>query len=198
MTAVVIEALLREHRDLELVLAAFGRQIKTFADGGTPDYDIVRGVADFLLEFPDRSHHPKEDIVFTRLLEAHPHRALEISALRRDHRALGRRAAWFADTVNALLNDSDIPRATIVAAAQSYIEAQRRHMREEEDRYFPLADRLLSASDWLAIDAELARRLDLAQVSYAERQVSRLRDQLLGWVQESKRDLASPAQNTTR
>src|ERR1022692_3828142 len=140
MTAFVIEALLREHRDLELLLAALGRQIHIFE---SPDYDVVLGVADYLLEFPDRSHHPKENIVFARLLEAHPHRALAISGLRRDHRALRRGAAGFAETTNAMLNGSDIPRAAIVAAARSYVTAQRRHMREEEQRYFPLADRLL-------------------------------------------------------
>src|ERR1022692_1542977 len=117
MTAFVIEALLREHRDLELLPAALGRQIHIFE---SPDYDVVLGVADYLLEFPDRSHHPKEDIVFARLLEAHPHRALAISGLRRDHRALRQRAGWFAETMVALLNGSDIPRATVVAAAQSY------------------------------------------------------------------------------
>lgn len=186
MTAVVIVSLVREHRDLELLLAALGRQIKTFAEGGTPDYDIVRGVADFLLEFPDHSHHPKEDIVFARLLEAHPHRALEISGLRRDHRALRRSAAWFAETVNALLNDSDIPRATIVAAAQSYIAAQRRHMREEEDRYFPLVDRLLSATDWLAIEAELACRADSPSVRRADQEFARASELLLGWQREDE------------
>jgi hemerythrin-like domain-containing protein len=198
MTALVIEALLREHRDLELLLAALGRQIHVFAEGGSPDYDVVRGVADYLLEVPDRSHHPKEDIVFARLVEAHPHRALAISGLRREHRALGRGAAWFAETINALLNGSDIPRAAIVAAARSYVTAQRRHMREEEQTYFPLADRLLSASDWLAIEAELARRSDRASVQRAEQAFARATELLLGWQREDDGLAPPPADLSIR
>lgn len=191
MATAVIETLLREHRDLELLLAALGRQIDLFAEGGRPDYDVVRGVADYLLEYPDRCHHPKEDIVFAQLLEAHPHRALELSGLARDHRALRQKAEWLADTVNALLGDSDIPRATIVAVARSYLRAQRQHMWEEEQHYFPLVGRLLSESDWLAIEGEFARQSDDAHARRAEHEFARLREKLLAWEKESGPDLVA-------
>ena len=51
--------------------------------------------------------------------------------------AIHDRAVRFGDTVRDLLNDTDIARATVVDAARSFIDAQRRHVQREEERFSP-------------------------------------------------------------
>ncbi len=52
-------------------------------------YDIVRGVIDYCLTYPDLYHHPKEDLVFARLQLRDPATAEALGDLRAEHEALG-------------------------------------------------------------------------------------------------------------
>ena len=68
----VMNALEQEHLDMGKLLDALERQIVILEGGGTPDYDIVQGVMDYCLTFPDLHHHPKEDLVYRRLAARDP------------------------------------------------------------------------------------------------------------------------------
>lgn len=183
--AILTETLREEHRGLERLLAALERQIAVFADGGTPDYDVVRSLVDYLLDYPERCHHPKEDVVYARLLRTHPMRAATVLDLLRDHQDLAYSAQLFARAVDALLGDTDIPRAVVVDSARSFVKAERDHMRREEELIFPFADRLLTEADWQWIETEIEQRRMTEATTRAERELGRIRDQLLTWDLES-------------
>ncbi len=51
---------------------ALERQVAVLKGGGTPDYDIVQGVMDDCLTFPDLHHHPKADLIYRRLAARDP------------------------------------------------------------------------------------------------------------------------------
>ena len=68
----VIYTLREEHRNIARLLNALEHQIEIFARAGAPDYDVIRGIAEYFLDYPDRCHHPKEDVVFDRLCARFP------------------------------------------------------------------------------------------------------------------------------
>ena len=136
----MIEILRKEHKNVTRLLAALEHQIDLFAEDQAPDYDVIRGVAEYFLDYPDRCHHPKEDAIFRRLLESHPADAAVIGDLESEHQAVHARAEQFHATIASLLNDTDIARSVVVDAASGFIAAERRHMQMEEERFFPLAD----------------------------------------------------------
>ena len=177
----VIESLRQEHHNIARLLGALEHQIDVFAGEGAPDYDVVRGIADFFMEYPDRCHHPKEDLVFSRLRERHQQEASTVADLLGEHRLAHDEALQFQHTISALLNDTDIARSAIVGAARTFIGDQRRHMQGEEDRFFPLAEELLTAEDWSAIEASLMARADPRG---AEARFNALADQLIAWERE--------------
>src|SRR5208283_3252798 len=123
-------------------------------------YDVIGGVSAYFLEYPDLCHHPKEDVVFSRLAAAHPRETADLRDLLQDHVAVHDRAVRFGDTIRELLNDTDIARSTVVEAARAFIETERRHMEREEQRFFPLAERLLTPVDWAHIEGDLASGRD--------------------------------------
>jgi len=194
-TATVVATLRREHRSLAALLNALERQVRILAEGGAPDYDIVRGAVDYLLDYPDRCHHPKEDIVIARLLEVRAREAVAARELRREHRDLHARAEHFASAVSALLNDTDIPRAAVVEAVGAFIDAQRRHMWREEETFFPLAERLLSASDWAAIEAELELWSNGPAVRRSEAAFAHVSERLLAWEREDESPPSGPGRH---
>jgi hemerythrin-like domain-containing protein len=180
----VIEALHKEHFDIARLLLALEHQIEIFAQAGSPDYDVIVGVADYFLDYPDRCHHPKEDAIFARLRQSHPDRAASIGDLAGEHRALHERAKQFRETIR-LLNETDIPREVVVAAGREFIAAERRHMRGEEADFLPLADLLLTPSDWLEIEGELTAGSDPLFGGRVEATFRKLSDRLLGWEAEN-------------
>ena len=66
-------------------------QVAEFDAGRAPDYDVIRSAVDYFLSFPDLYHHPKEDLVFSRLKARAPDVVERIGDLRREHEALAAR-----------------------------------------------------------------------------------------------------------
>jgi len=180
----LIEAVRQDHRDISRLLEALEHQVDVFAAARDPDYDVILGIADYFLEYPDACHHPKEERIFQRLRETHPQAADRVGDLTREHAAIHNHTRQFQYTVNVLLNDAEIARETIVQSARSFIAAERAHMQREEDRFLPLAEHLLTENDWAQIEAELAKRADPLPARRAEARFEKLRTRLLTWEQE--------------
>jgi len=197
MTA-VIETLHEDHRNIARLLAALEHQIQIFADAGQPDYDVVVGVADYFLDYPDRCHHPKEDAIVERLRLAHPDAAAAVADLIGEHVAVHERALRFRQTVKDLLNDTDIPRAEIVDSARRFIEFQWRHMRKEEMTFLPLADLLLGPDDWRAIEAKLSARTDPVFGGRVEAMFKTLSERLLAWEAEDEQEVFRARRHESR
>ncbi|HWA61258.1 MAG TPA: hemerythrin domain-containing protein [Caulobacteraceae bacterium] len=182
----VIEALREEHRNIARLLDALERQIDIFAAAGAPDYDVVQGVCDYFLDYPDRCHHPKEDAIARRLADAHPAEAAVAMDLIGEHRAVHERALRFRQTVSELLGETDIARDEVVEAARRFIEFERRHMRREEETFLPLAERLLGPADWRAVESELDRKRDPVFGERVEEKFRALSQRLLAWEAEDE------------
>lgn len=182
--AELIEVLRHEHRNMARLLAALERQIAMFAEDQAPDYDIIRGVADYFFDYPDRCHHPKEDAIFARLKETHPANVASIFDLADEHTRLRTRARQFHDTVAALLNEADIARSVVVEATRQFIAAERKHMTMEEQGFFPLADLLLTSDDWPVIERQLTQGSDPVFGGKVEAAFRTLSERLLAWERE--------------
>jgi hemerythrin-like domain-containing protein len=182
--AMLIDVLREEHRNMARLLDALEHQVETFATGGAPDYDVVLGVADYFLDYPDLCHHPKEDLIFARLHERHALQASTLGDLLAEHHAIHLQARRFRDTVGMLLNDTDIARSVIVEAARTFITAERRHMRREEDYFLPLAERLLTQPDWSVIETQLKQSADPLFGDAIEARFKALAERLVAWERE--------------
>ena len=181
----VVEVLLEEHRTIGRLLRAVEHQIAVFSIEGKPDYDVLVGAADYFLDFPDRCHHPKEDAILARLRDLHPVEAAGAGELSAEHRKLHELAHRFHETVGILLNDNDVARDVIVAAALGFVMEKRRHLLGEEQGLLPLADALLTPQDWSAIEGELTQRSNPLFGS-VEATFRTLSDRLLTWEAEDE------------
>ena len=63
----IIERIRDEHANMAKLLDALERQVAVFDGGGKPDYEIVLSVLDYFLDYPDRCHHPKEDLLARKI-----------------------------------------------------------------------------------------------------------------------------------
>lgn len=186
--AETIEILVQDHKNLARLLKALERQVLLFEQTGDADFDIVRGVVDYCLSYPDLCHHPKEDVVMRSLLARDPRAASVIGDLEEEHRKLGEATRNFASALHQLVsagvahsNGGNGPGVWFGDTARSFLEAYWRHMDMEETLFFPIALKELSDADWEAVDREVERMVDPLFGGRAEERFKVLRNELLMW-----------------
>jgi hemerythrin-like domain-containing protein len=181
----VLDTLKREHAQISRLLGALEHQVDVFERGGDPDYDVIEGIADCLLDYSDRCHHPKEDAVYGRLRAADPAAAAAVGDLLLEHRSLRELTREFRNTLSVLLGASDISRAHVVQACRQFIDSERRHMRLEDERFLPSADAALAEADWRTIEAALNAGREPLVGGPAEAAFFALSERLLAWDAET-------------
>lgn len=143
----ILEDLQRDHATMSKLLGLLEREVAVFAEGGTPDYEMVQTIAAYFTDYPESFHHPLEDALAQRLGERDAAAAAVAATLIDQHAGLGDQARRFADVVDSVLKETELQRHHLVDAAAAFIGAQRRHIESEEQHFFPLARRILAAED---------------------------------------------------
>lgn len=151
----VIDSLRQEHVNMAKLLDLLDRQIAIFESGGSPDYEIVFGVVEYLKDWSDRWHHPKEDLVLDKLRIRDPAAADAVGELEKHHDALAALTDQFLEVIREVLNEEELPRDRVSRLAEEFLRSQRRHMAGEEEVFLPAAERALTSEDW----ADIAMRM---------------------------------------
>jgi hemerythrin-like domain-containing protein len=167
-----------------LLLDAVERQLARFDRGETPDYDILLGVLDYSLTYPDLYHHPKEDLVYARLRRLDPAATESLDDLQAEHRTLAAVTRRFAKALRCVLQDLEVPRETFGQATREFLDTYRQHIGLEESVFFPAAEARLTAADWTAIEAEAKAQRDPLFDDKGEARYATLRAEILAWASE--------------
>jgi len=156
----VVDQLGRDHRNLRLLLDIVEEEMNAYGEGRVPDFDLLRMIAEYTLHYPDLVHHPKEDLVFERLVMRAPGAKAVIGDLLEEHRRLAELTRRFAAAVNNVARDVELPRKWFDSLAREYLLANRLHMQLEEKHFLPRAMAVLTEEDWAAIDERLSHADD--------------------------------------
>lgn len=140
-----------EHVRFGRLLAALERQMNLFREGEQPNYELMADVIHYLRHYPDRYHHPREDVAFARLLKRDPTLHPQIARLRQEHRVIAAAGAHLLAVLEDVVNGAIIPRESVEAAAATYLDYYRRHLVSEERDILPSARALLDPEDWAAV-----------------------------------------------
>ena len=177
----ILQVLRQEHRNITSLINTLEWQVAEFERGNPTDYDVIQATADYFLGFLDLYHHPKEDLIFTKLLERDAAIASVIGDLSREHAELGARASDFAASLHAVLNELEITRNTFAQRARRFIELQRRHIKMEETSFFPAAEETLMAEDWADLKTRMTTGNDPLFGDNVGATFDHLRQTILKW-----------------
>ena len=169
-----------DHGNFARLLDLLQLQVDAFDADKLPDYELMRLIVYYLRHYPDRFHHPREDVAFNRLVQRDPQLQSEIAWCTHEH-------ALIADAGEKLLNCLDqiiagvvIEREVLQAVAAGYLAYYRHHLAAEEHQVIPRAVELLTPDDWSAVSAILAEPDPLfgaavdARYSELRRQIGRI------------------------
>jgi len=150
-----------EHRAITAVVEGLRHLVAEIAAGRmTPDHALLAALFDYIEQFPERLHHPKEDdYLFARLRVRRPEASPLLDGLHHEHE-VGRER--FAELKALWERWREDPAAlpAFATAVERYSHFHWLHMRREEEEVLPLAATALAPEDWDAIDAAFASNND--------------------------------------
>lgn len=150
-----INVIRREHRYISAVVHCLEQVLKDVnAHGVAVDPAFFRAVTEYIQDFPDRFHHPKEDrFLFTALARRRPDLRPLLDRLGQEHREGERKIAALRWKAEAFEKDGAAAFDDFCAAAFDYVDFQRAHLATEEEQVIPAALASLREEDWDEIDA---------------------------------------------
>ncbi len=175
-----LRILREEHGHLAKLLDIVDDQLAAFERGDSVDYEVFDLILDYCRAFPDRFHHPKEDLILERMRAKEPALAASFETIEGEHRMLAQETERFAEAVGLIEQEAQMSREQFLDLGRAFSGAYRRHMAFEDEAFFPAAERALSDRDWSEIDAHLHRPDDPLFEEEADSQYQRLRDILFG------------------
>ena len=180
----IIDQLRIEHTNLARIVNALERQLKVFDAGGAPDYELVQAVVEYALAYPDRYHHPKEDLIEDRMREKDPEGTAQLVNLHEEHKSLAAVTRRLAEVIRTVLGEGEMLREVVAFAMRQFIDSHREHMRMEEQMFFPAALSALNEADWAALDARAENAPDPIFGGLADPRFVRLIADIREWDEE--------------
>lgn len=139
-----------EHRAMASVFNELVSQVSACEAGGMPDFELLGRMVHYLREFPEKTHHPKEDEYLFSTLAMRSGDASKLVEETREEHVLGsellERLAKELD--NFREHKTPAANAAFCAAAKTYVQLQWNHMNREEQVLIPMAAQCLKKEDW--------------------------------------------------
>lgn len=151
----IVEAVHRNHRDIEAILRVLERECDLFRHAERPDYDMMGEIIDYFRSFLNEYHYPKEDHTFNLARKRTAKCDSIIDNIADERAAAALSLQELGDVFRDILNEQRVLRQAFDRAARSFIEHQRRQIDIEERQLFPVASLVLEPADWAELDAEL-------------------------------------------
>ena len=149
-----------EHKHFARLLDLLERQVVAFHADDGPNYELMLDVVSYLRYFPDRFHHPREDVAFARLVQRDPALKPPIDRLLQEHRVIAAAGTELLAYLQQVVDDVVVERAKIEAAAATYLVYYRCHLALEDRDIVPRAEALLTRQDWEAVVAAIPAGAD--------------------------------------
>jgi hemerythrin-like domain-containing protein len=157
-----LRIIMDEHRTLAAILHAMHYLVQRIREGsGHANFEAFRAMIYYLDTFSERLHHPKEDELLFQTLRARTRDAdALLDDLESEH---ARGGAAIRSLEQALLRYEAGGAREFIAfatAVEGFCAFYSEHMRKEETRVIPLAEKLLPDEDWACMDAAFAVNRD--------------------------------------
>ncbi|TDO06856.1 MULTISPECIES: hemerythrin domain-containing protein [Halomonas] len=168
----VLKQLRRDHANMARMLHVLQLKQKSLANGELPNFQLVREVIDYILDYQEGFTQPLEKVCTERLKQLDPSSVELTERLSHDYRALKARLRKLSDDLDMILMDAVVPMDRFAADLKSYLESHRAYLRDERELLFPLIRENFSDEDLDALAAVLPEgaqaQLERLQEAYPE------------------------------
>lgn len=154
-------AIADEHKYVLRLMILLEKEANILSEGKPADMECMSHIINYIIHYPDRFHHPKEELIFDRMVGANKQIQDIIKSLRKGHHTVAEMGQNLADEIRAVAKSSSKrKREALAKNVMHYIVGLRDHIKLEETKIFMPALELLSKADWKAIDKEIEPIID--------------------------------------
>jgi hemerythrin-like domain-containing protein len=152
MQPTAVRIIREEHTAIACVIHSLEYVVHKLEEGGKPNFYLLHAMLEYIIEYPERCHHPKENRhLFQTLRLRNPDAESLIAELEAEHI---RGDELLKNLRHSLARYETHGRSELRRLAQAvtiFAEYHWQHMTKEEDILLPIAKRSLTESDWQAI-----------------------------------------------
>lgn len=149
-----------EHSNFAHLLDLLEKNLAAFHTDAAPDYELLLDIVTYLQHFPDRYHHPREEVAFTHLERRDAALVPLLERLRKEHRLIALAGEKLRVMLVAASEDAFVSRTGMESAAREYLAAYRDHITSEELNVMPHAGALLTDEDWADVAHAVPAEID--------------------------------------
>ncbi|SDO59625.1 Hemerythrin-like domain-containing protein [Halomonas shengliensis] len=167
----MLTQLRQDHANMARMLHVLQLKQKTLATGERPNFQLMREVVDYILDYMDGFTHPLERLFSEQLEKVEGGREVT-EQLAEDYRKLKSRLARLSNDLDMILMDAVVPMDRFSDDLKAYLDAHLGYLRDEREKLFPMIrehfdDKALERlAEALPDDA--AARLERLQQAYPE------------------------------
>ncbi len=154
----ILEQLGQDHGNVARLLDLMEAQRRCLSRGEHSDLSLLASIMRYLTQYQDVFHHPREDLLFTRIAARSPSAQSDIEKLESEHLSLGVKGIGLCDAITT--SQQDRPVESLAGCLEEYGFLLREHMAYESSNAFPLAQIILSRADWKALDEQFEVGID--------------------------------------
>lgn len=156
----ILEQLKLDHENVAHLIDILDGQLDRISELKSADFDLIRDIMHYMTHYPDRVHHPMEDLVASKLKERNPAAGEISSVISREHEGLGEKGRAFFEAASSVADGAMVLREEIESKGRDYVAFLRAHMQKEEKEFFPLAEKTLTQADWNAVADAMEQQAD--------------------------------------
>jgi hemerythrin-like domain-containing protein len=135
----ILQTLYSEHRYILSLLAYLEEHASRLQTGKVPDYHLLMDIIDYLTHYPDQYHHPREDLLFSQILDSDSQFQKKLDRLEREHQTLHHYTHELFNTLTGIVAGRPVNRPELLQRIGRYIEGYRQHMEYENREVFTQA-----------------------------------------------------------
>jgi hemerythrin-like domain-containing protein len=156
-----VQTIWLEHVNIAGVLACLRYLVAEIETGRwTPDFQLLSDILDYMEDFPEKMHHPKEEsYICAALRRRKPDAAPLLEKIHEEHEKGAGMLVDLRARLEAYEDDPDAF-AGFREACGEFIAFERHHMAREERELLPLAAQALLDQDWAEIDEAFEQNQD--------------------------------------
>lgn len=146
-----------DHHHMQLLLSCLSQEIDCFDFDSqrSPDMEIIVSALDYFHVYPDKWHHPAEDVIFKRLLDKKLDEKKILEKLLREHEKISLETIKINQLFQTAADDCITSVSDLVNSAREFISLQRTHLNTEIEFIYPLFNEVFDADEWKIIEAEI-------------------------------------------
>jgi len=167
-----------EHEQIGQVLDVLDRQLDLIENNEQADYKLIELAIDYFLTFPDICHHPKEDLLFARVMAHNSDESGIMWDLIGEHKELSQLTHSIRHDLNSNSEPLEVVN-NIEPTLREFVNTYRHHIETENKIFFPYVLRNLSQEEFDVIDFDLFDQEDPLYDNETEGLFARLRDEII-------------------